>query len=138
LYALCANDWVPGVARRQNIPVRSTEQKKTMPLHHAHIYYALEERSTAEQVRADLAAALPQLTYVGGLIDRPIGPHPLPMLEVHLPPDGIEDSVRQIDSLRRELTVLIHPMTTDQLADHTESARWLGEPLPLDLSVLKK
>jgi DOPA 4,5-dioxygenase len=34
------------------------------------------------------------------------------------------------------LTCLIHPLTDDDLADHTTLAQWLGEPLPLDESVL--
>jgi DOPA 4,5-dioxygenase len=108
-----------------------------MRLYHAHIYYLLEQRPVAEQVCATLAAAMPQLTYVGRLIDRPIGPHPLPMFEIHLPPKNIEISVHQIDQLRRGLTVLIHPVTADELADHTTGARWLGPALPLDLSVLR-
>ncbi|HEY5755805.1 MAG TPA: DOPA 4,5-dioxygenase family protein, partial [Steroidobacter sp.] len=34
------------------------------------------------------------------------------------------------------LTSLIHPLTDDDLADHTTLAQWFGEPLPLDVSVL--
>jgi aromatic ring-cleaving dioxygenase len=34
------------------------------------------------------------------------------------------------------LTVLIHPLTDDDLADHTTLAEWIGELLPLDVSVL--
>ena len=34
------------------------------------------------------------------------------------------------------LTALIHPLTDDDLADHTTLADWIGEPLPLDESVL--
>jgi DOPA 4,5-dioxygenase len=34
------------------------------------------------------------------------------------------------------LTALVHPLTDDDLADHTSLALWIGEPLPLDHSVL--
>jgi aromatic ring-cleaving dioxygenase len=34
------------------------------------------------------------------------------------------------------LTVLIHPLTDDDLADHTTLAEWIGDPIPLDESVL--
>ena len=35
------------------------------------------------------------------------------------------------------LTALVHPLTDDDLADHTTLGKWLGgAPLPLDLSVL--
>jgi DOPA 4,5-dioxygenase len=34
------------------------------------------------------------------------------------------------------LRALVHPLTDDDLADHTHLGRWIGEPLELDLSVL--
>ena len=34
------------------------------------------------------------------------------------------------------LTVLVHPLTDDDLADHTTLAHWIGSPLPLDLATL--
>ena len=34
------------------------------------------------------------------------------------------------------LRALVHPLTDDDLADHTTLAQWIGEPLELDLSVL--
>jgi DOPA 4,5-dioxygenase len=30
----------------------------------------------------------------------------------------------------------VHALTPDDLADHTTLAQWIGEPIPLDLSVL--
>jgi DOPA 4,5-dioxygenase len=30
----------------------------------------------------------------------------------------------------------VHPLTDDDLADHTELSRWIGEPLELDVNVL--
>ena len=34
------------------------------------------------------------------------------------------------------LRALVHPLTDDDLADHTTLAEWIGEPLALDTSVL--
>ena len=34
------------------------------------------------------------------------------------------------------LTALVHPLTDDDLADHTTLAHWIGEPLALDLTTL--
>jgi DOPA 4,5-dioxygenase len=31
---------------------------------------------------------------------------------------------------------LVHPLTDDDLADHTTLAHWIGEPLDLNVSVL--
>jgi DOPA 4,5-dioxygenase len=38
---------------------------------------------------------------------------------------------------RGDLTVLVHPETGDQVADHTAHALWLGPPLPLDIAFLR-
>lgn len=37
---------------------------------------------------------------------------------------------------RRGLTILVHPETGDDLADHSKHALWLGAVLPLDLEKL--
>jgi aromatic ring-cleaving dioxygenase len=34
------------------------------------------------------------------------------------------------------LRALVHPLTDDDLADHTSLGHWIGEPVSLDLSVL--
>ena len=34
------------------------------------------------------------------------------------------------------LAALVHPLTDDDLADHTRLAHWIGEPLELDLTTL--
>ena len=34
---------------------------------------------------------------------------------------------------RRDLTILVHPETGDDLADHSTHAMWLGESLELNL-----
>jgi DOPA 4,5-dioxygenase len=36
------------------------------------------------------------------------------------------------------LTILVHGLTGEDLADHTEHASWLGEPAELDLSIFKR
>ena len=34
------------------------------------------------------------------------------------------------------LRALVHPLTDDDLADHTTRGHWLGEPVALDVTVL--
>jgi aromatic ring-cleaving dioxygenase len=34
------------------------------------------------------------------------------------------------------LRALVHPLTDDDLADHTSLAQWIGEPLDLDLATI--
>jgi DOPA 4,5-dioxygenase len=39
---------------------------------------------------------------------------------------------------RRGLSVLVHPLTGDDVADHSAHALWLGPPLPLRLEALRE
>lgn len=39
---------------------------------------------------------------------------------------------------RGPLSALVHPNTDDAERDHTQRATWMGEKLPLDLSLFKK
>lgn len=104
---------------------------------HGHIYFSEDNIELAATVRENLAKALPQLTYIGRLIPKPIGPHTRPMFEIHIPAAEIDAIMPVIDALRQGLPVLIHPVQENELKAHTCNARWLGEKLPLDLKVLQ-
>ena len=103
--------------------------------YHAHIYYAPEERAAAAALQERLRAVAPDdplsaLRFVGELRDGKLGPHPISQFEIHfekrlLP--LVEDELA-----RTGLRILFHPLTLDDLADHTTLARWIGEPLELD------
>ena len=107
-------------------------------MYHAHIYFNLDEMALAGQVRESIIKGLPQLNYKGQLIPIPIGPHPKPMFEIHIPAADINSAMAIIDALRQGLSVLIHPVQHDEMAAHTLDARWLGEKLPLNLAILKQ
>lgn len=107
--------------------------------YHAHIYYESRDRATAERLHQQLSSAkglgdLVDVLFVGELRDRPVGPHPKPQFEVHFLEDALPLVLPLIEA--SGLTALVHPLTDDDLADHTSLARWIGEPLPLDHSVL--
>ena len=106
---------------------------------HAHIYYQPHERERAVQLNARLAmlkesGQAPQLAFIGELRDGKVGPHPVPQFEIHF----TQELVPMIRSLAQEsgLTTLVHPLTADDLADHTTLGHWVGAPIELDLSVL--
>ena len=105
--------------------------------YHAHIYFSTDEMTLAAQVRESIIKQLPQLTYAGQLIPISIGPHPQPMFEIHIPAASINFAMATMNELREGLSVLIHPVQTDELAAHTEAASWLGKKLTLNLNVLK-
>jgi len=105
-------------------------------MYHAHIYFDLTQMATASKVRENIINDIPQLTYKGQLIPVSIGPHTKPMFEIHIPNEVINYAITSIDSLREELSVLIHPVQKDELEAHTSKAQWLGARLPLKLEAL--
>jgi aromatic ring-cleaving dioxygenase len=103
---------------------------------HGHIYFDVADIALAAQVRQEISAALPYLTYLGQLIPQAIGPHTKPMFEIHIPAAQISAAMTVLDQKRHRLSVLIHPVQEDELDAHTASAKWLGTQLPLKLEVL--
>jgi len=107
--------------------------------YHAHVYYAATERSEAAALRARLLAAKPDdplsaIRFVGELRDHKVGPHISPQFEIHFEERLLP--VVEEELARSGLRVLIHPLTLDDLGDHTHLGRWIGEPVALDLTVL--
>ena len=74
------------------------------------------------------------VVFAGSLRDGKVGPHPISQFEIHFPERALS-TVRPVLEASG-LTVLIHPLTHDDLADHTTLADWIGTPIELDVSVL--
>lgn len=79
--------------------------------------------------------------------DKPIGPHPVAMFEVNLfTPAQFGAFIPWLAMWRGNLSVLVHPNTVEpgvdevvsQLRDHTQRAIWMGEKIPLDLSLFHR
>jgi len=107
--------------------------------YHAHIYYDRGDRVAAESLHRRLSSAkgigdLVSVLYVGEMRDKSVGPHPKPQFEVHFRGDALPGLLPLIEA--SGLTALVHPLTNDDLADHTTLAMWIGKPLRLDHSVL--
>ena len=107
--------------------------KATAP-YHAHIYYTAEDRAAAQALRDRFSGMQPQILFVGRMMDRGVGPHPIPQFEVHFLEDARPEVLAAIEA--SGLRALVHPLTDDDLADHTSLAHWIGEPVELDVGVL--
>jgi DOPA 4,5-dioxygenase len=101
--------------------------------YHAHVYYDPEERPAAAALR-DGFGRDPAILFVGQMIDTGVGPHPIAQYEVHFLAQSIPGVTAAIEATG--LRALIHPLTDDDLADHTTLAHWIGEPVELDVTVL--
>ncbi len=106
--------------------------------YHAHIYYSAEDRAAAEALRERFVLRAtgdaPEILFVGRMMDQGVGPHPIPQYEIHFRESAVAEVVAEIAG--SGLRALVHPLTEDDLADHTSLARWIGEPIALDVSVL--
>lgn len=101
--------------------------------YHAHIYFEPDQSVAAHELRKRFSAD-PKVLFTGRMTEGPAGPHPIPQFEVHF----LRRSMEDVQSLIREsgLRALVHPLTDDDLADHTSLAEWIGEPLDLDTTTL--
>ncbi len=103
---------------------------------HAHVYFEPDTRPQAAWVREGIAAAFPR-AVLGRWHEVPVGPHTRAMYQVAFPPSLMPGLLSWLMLNRRGLSVLVHPETGHELADHTAHAAWLGEMLPLKTDVLK-
>ena len=104
---------------------------------HAHVYFSPAERAAAEELRdcfARQAQSGDAILFVGRMTDGKAGPHPIPQFEVHFLGRSLEAVSAEIEA--SGLRALVHPLTDDDLADHTTLGRWIGEKIDLDLSTL--
>ena len=104
--------------------------------YHAHIYYdPASSRDRAARLRERLAAAFPDAS-LGRWHDVPVGPHPQAMYQIAFPTALLSSLMPWLMLNRDGLTVLLHPGTGNDVADHTDHAAWLGGMLPLRLDAL--
>lgn len=101
--------------------------------YHAHIYWKnAEERSRAMRFREWLEN---EGCIMGRVWDEPIGPHTMPMYQVIYNTDKKGRIESFLQANRETMSILLHEAINDDLRDHTDGARWLGEELPLKLYI---
>jgi len=104
--------------------------------YHAHIYYDPASRPAAERLREWVAERFP--VRLGAWHDSPLGPHPGPMFQIAFAAEVFPALVPWLMLNRLGLTVLVHPSTDNERADHMVHALWMGEVLPLDATDLSE
>ena len=93
-------------------------------------------RDRAARLRERVAAAFPEAT-LGRWHDALVGPHPQSMYQIAFPRTLLASFLPWLMLNRDGLTILVHPETGDDLADHTDHAAWLGSILRLRLGVFR-
>ncbi|HEV2100466.1 MAG TPA: DOPA 4,5-dioxygenase family protein [Stellaceae bacterium] len=103
--------------------------------YHAHIYYdPAKTREVAERVCASIGEKFK--VEIEEFRDTPRGPHPISNALVIFKPEEFERVVPYLMLNRDGLDVLVHPLTTNAVEDHSNYAIWLGNPVALKLHTL--
>ncbi len=103
--------------------------------YHAHVYF---DESTFEQAKTLCEEAGKQFSVkVGRMHSKPVGPHPCWSCQLAFSHDEYVDLLSWLSLNRNSLIILIHPLTGNDLKDHTDYASWMGEPQPLKLDALR-
>jgi aromatic ring-cleaving dioxygenase len=106
------------------------------PAYHAHVYFGPD---TVAQARALCEEAGRRFKVaVGRVHEKLVGPHPQWSCQLAFSAAESDRIIPWLDAHRGGLTVFVHGLTGDDLADHTTHASWLGEEAALDLSVFRR
>jgi DOPA 4,5-dioxygenase len=103
---------------------------------HAHVYFDAATGAAAEQLRDALARRFD--VKLGTMHERPVGPHSKAMFQVNITTEQFATVVPWLMLNRVGLTVLVHPVTNDPVADHDTHPLWMGEPIPIDVELLRR
>lgn len=103
--------------------------------YHAHVYFDEASEATAAALRQDVETRFD--VTMGRWHHKPVGPHPAWSYQIAFGPDHFAELVPFLALNRRDLSILVHPMTGDVVADHLDYALWLGERLSLDPAPLR-
>ena len=102
--------------------------------YHAHVYYDADSKPRAARLREAVEGRFE--VRMGRWRDQPVGPHPSPSYQIAFEPGLFPEIVPWLALNRDGLTVFLHPMTGDDVPDHSDYAIWMGEQQALDLSAL--
>jgi DOPA 4,5-dioxygenase len=104
--------------------------------YHAHVYF---DADTIEQARALCEAAAEKFGVAMGRVhERPVGPHPDWSCQLAFDQQQFADVMLWLALNRNGLVVFTHPLTGDELADHTEHAIWMGAVRPLNVGMFRR
>lgn len=103
--------------------------------YHVHIYYNSETRAAAHAflVKHRLRS-WSRRPWISTMIDENIGPHTSSMFQVNVDDDFMDEYMEFFNRENPGLSMLLHEVTGDEIADHTTGTRWFGPEVPMDLS----
>ena len=102
---------------------------------HAHVYY---DSSSFYKAKVLVKKAYKiNGVNVGKMHEKPVGPHPVWSCQLLFDKGQLTNMLVWLLKNRDDLTIFIHPVTDNELLDHTDFAIWLGDRYELNLEALK-
>jgi aromatic ring-cleaving dioxygenase len=104
--------------------------------YHAHVYFQESTRASAEALHAKLGEVFASKIHQYTIAYGPRGPHVQNMFGIDIPKDSFEAVLAFLILNHGPHSILFHPVSGNELLDHTHHALWLGEKQALNLGVL--
>ena len=99
--------------------------------YHAHLYYKLENLEEAKKLSQTIGEKFN--LAIGKVHEKPVGPHKSWSCQVSVPPDRFAELIPWLALNRGSVDFFIHPVTGNDLLDHTDHVMWLGKSYSLNL-----
>ncbi|MDP6564535.1 MAG: DOPA 4,5-dioxygenase family protein [Alphaproteobacteria bacterium] len=103
--------------------------------YHAHVYFDADSREPARALREAVEERFE--VEMGRWHEKLVGPHPRWSYQIKFQPALFDELVPWLMLNRRGLTVFLHPNTGQDLEDHRDHPVWMGELLPLKISLFE-
>lgn len=114
-----------------NSPKRPVNQYKG---YHAHVYFDQDTLEFASELCARAGERFG--LKVGRVHQKLVGPHTRWSCQIIFGRKSFDEFIPWLDEQRMGLSVLVHALTGDDLADHTTHAYWLGDSVEINLDGL--
>jgi aromatic ring-cleaving dioxygenase len=103
--------------------------------YHSHVYFGADTIEKAKSVCELVAKKFD--VQIGRFWERNVGPHPRWSVQILYEANKFGRVVPFLMKNREGLTIFTHPLTGDDLKDHTDHALWMGELLELNLQIFE-
>ncbi|KAJ3118148.1 hypothetical protein HDU96_003677 [Phlyctochytrium bullatum] len=126
-------------------PAHLPEAAEEIKEFHFHIYW-LTKDATAKKAAMDLRQEVIRLNDAKFFVavplfrvnEEPMGPHPVGSYEVWVPTEYFARVYQWLARHRpQNVSILIHPLSKEQLLDHTDRVAFLGQSMPLYTEALQ-
>lgn len=105
-------------------------------LYHFHIYFSNEQLGKLKELVEKLDAV--DNIRIGRIWEYPVGPHPTGSCQISVRNQDFEKMLVWFLVERGGLDIFIHPLSGDEIKDHSDYAMWIGQSYQLNLEIFTR